>query len=211
MPVDPIALNLPNYFDIVKQPIDLDTIKKKLDRGAYTSESEFVDDMKLIFHNCYIFNPPDSDVVKLSRTLEGQFHLKWDRLQDKLNTTKTPTKISENETKEEKIVRLSTTIQQLQAELNELLRGKDSIQPISKKVRTAEPPVAVNQALTFSEKQHLSEAINGLSAEKMAKVIDIINLHMPELQEQNVDGEIELDIDHLDLKTLRAMQEFVRE
>jgi bromodomain-containing protein 3 len=29
-PVDPVKLNIPDYFDIVKEPMDLGTIKQKL-------------------------------------------------------------------------------------------------------------------------------------------------------------------------------------
>ena len=32
-PVDPVALNLPDYFSIVKEPMDLGTIQKKLEGG----------------------------------------------------------------------------------------------------------------------------------------------------------------------------------
>ena len=35
-PVNPTELGLPDYFDVVKRPMDLSTIKKKLDRSEYS-------------------------------------------------------------------------------------------------------------------------------------------------------------------------------
>ncbi len=34
-PVDPHALGIPDYFDIIKHPIDLSHIQQKLDDGEY--------------------------------------------------------------------------------------------------------------------------------------------------------------------------------
>jgi hypothetical protein len=36
-PVDPVALNIPDYLDVVKQPMDLGTVLKNLDAGELTS------------------------------------------------------------------------------------------------------------------------------------------------------------------------------
>ena len=55
-PVDPEALHLPDYFKIVKNPIDMSTIKWKLDSFAYTCAKECVDDFNLLFSNCYLYN-----------------------------------------------------------------------------------------------------------------------------------------------------------
>ena len=37
-PVDPVALAIPDYFSIVKFPMDFTTIKAKLTSGAYAGE-----------------------------------------------------------------------------------------------------------------------------------------------------------------------------
>ena len=51
VPVDPEKLNCYDYFDIVKKPMDLGTIKNKLNQGLYEKGTEFLEDMQLIFDN----------------------------------------------------------------------------------------------------------------------------------------------------------------
>jgi predicted nucleic acid-binding OB-fold protein len=55
-PVDPIELGIPDYFDIIKHPMDFSTIKKKLNNFQYTKFKEFCDDMDLVFNNCILYN-----------------------------------------------------------------------------------------------------------------------------------------------------------
>lgn len=37
VPVDPILHKVPNYFEIVKSPMDLRTMEKKLKNGEYSN------------------------------------------------------------------------------------------------------------------------------------------------------------------------------
>ncbi|KAJ1979473.1 hypothetical protein H4R34_002817 [Dimargaris verticillata] len=76
-PVDPVALNIPDYTRIVKHPMDFGTIKKKLDAGEYHTAQEFEADTRLVFDNCYIFNPPDNPVHQMGKQLEQVFEQKW--------------------------------------------------------------------------------------------------------------------------------------
>ena len=55
-PVDPEELNIPDYFNIIKNPMDFSTIKKKLANCTYTNLKEFCNDMGLVFENCYTYN-----------------------------------------------------------------------------------------------------------------------------------------------------------
>ena len=47
-----------DYFKIVKNPIDMSTIKWKVDNFEYTCAKECVDDFNLLFSNCYLYNKP---------------------------------------------------------------------------------------------------------------------------------------------------------
>lgn len=77
VPVDPVALNIPNYFTTIKNPMDLSTITKKLQSGAYQKFKDFESDVQLIFSNCYKFNPPGNPVREMGKQLEAVFNEKW--------------------------------------------------------------------------------------------------------------------------------------
>ena len=51
LPVDPVQLDLPNYFDIIKNPMDLFTTRKKLVDGFCCSVDNFHSDVNLTFDN----------------------------------------------------------------------------------------------------------------------------------------------------------------
>ncbi|QLI66169.1 uncharacterized protein G6M90_00g022970 [Metarhizium brunneum] len=82
-PVEPAEDGVPDYFDKVKRPMDLTTIKAKMDRREYATEDAFVTDMRQIFENCYTYwkkgDPMWLAAEKLQKTFEDKFsHMnKW--------------------------------------------------------------------------------------------------------------------------------------
>lgn len=76
-PVDVVALNIPDYVNIVKHPMDLSTIERKLTEGDYHEPEQFEQDIRLMFNNCYLYNPPTLPVHKMGRELEKVFDEKW--------------------------------------------------------------------------------------------------------------------------------------
>ncbi|XP_044529077.1 bromodomain testis-specific protein [Gracilinanus agilis] len=81
-PVDVTALGLHNYYDVVKSPMDLGTIKKKMDNQEYKDAHEFAADVRLMFMNCYKYNPPDHEVVTMARTLQDVFEMQFAKIPD---------------------------------------------------------------------------------------------------------------------------------
>ena len=79
-PVDADTLGLHDYHLIITRPMDLGTVKKKMDNREYTNPADFESDVLLIFHNCYKYNPPEHDVVTMAKKLEEVFRTKMSRM-----------------------------------------------------------------------------------------------------------------------------------
>ena len=72
-PVDPIQLGIPDYNDVVKVPMDLGTVKRRLETGHYRDLHNFVQDVHLCFDNAMLYNPRNSDVHTLAKSLKREF------------------------------------------------------------------------------------------------------------------------------------------
>uniref|UniRef100_A0A3B3Q750 Bromodomain-containing protein 2 n=1 Tax=Paramormyrops kingsleyae TaxID=1676925 RepID=A0A3B3Q750_9TELE len=81
-PVDASALGLHDYHDIIKHPMDLSTIKRKMDSREYQDAQQFAADVRLMFSNCYKYNPPDHDVVSMARKLQDVFEFRFAKMPD---------------------------------------------------------------------------------------------------------------------------------
>lgn len=86
-PVDAKMLGLHDYHEIIKKPMDLGTVKRKMDEREYKTAAEFEGDVRLIFTNCYKYNPPDHDVVKMGRKLQDVFEMRFANIPDEPVTT----------------------------------------------------------------------------------------------------------------------------
>jgi len=62
-----------DYHRIIRKPMDLGTIKKRLDNNYYWSAKECLNDFKTMFTNCYVYNKPGEDVVFMAQALEKVF------------------------------------------------------------------------------------------------------------------------------------------
>ena len=279
MPVDPVALNIPDYFDVIKQPMDLGTIRKKLDTGMYNRTDQFESDVRLVFSNCYTYNPPESDVCRMARELETIFEQKMaQKPAPKTHSTASASSSTSSishpivpatstmsqsastasvhplasqmipsfdslEDDSDKILTINRYIQMLQAELNHLLinrkpssssyfgsgsgdasssmSGVSKVPSKPKQKKPAAPsalasskpaasPVVVDE-MSFEEKRQLSEDVSNLQQENMMRVLEIIQECMPNLHSNGDSDVIELDIEALDVRTLRTLQGFIWE
>ncbi|XP_068086024.1 LOW QUALITY PROTEIN: histone acetyltransferase p300-like [Anabrus simplex] len=83
-PVDPQALGIPDYFDIVKKAMDLSTVKRKLDTGQYTDPWEYVEDVWLMFDNAWLYNRKTSRVYRYCTKLSEVFEQEIDPVMQSL-------------------------------------------------------------------------------------------------------------------------------
>lgn len=72
-PVNAKIHNIPDYHKKIKHPMDLQTIKKRLENRYYYNSSEAIDDFKLIATNCLEYNGPNAEVSKLAVKMNTSF------------------------------------------------------------------------------------------------------------------------------------------
>lgn len=72
-PVDPEADNVPDYFDVVQHPMDLQTVEKKLLQGAYHHPFLWQQDVRQVFFNAFSYHVMSNDVWKDATALALEF------------------------------------------------------------------------------------------------------------------------------------------
>ncbi|XP_053408583.1 bromodomain adjacent to zinc finger domain protein 2B-like isoform X2 [Mercenaria mercenaria] len=72
--------HFPSYRKYIKYPMDFGTMKIKLRDHIYQSRSEFVNDAKLTFDNCQLFNEDDSEVGQCGHNMRKFFNRRWKEL-----------------------------------------------------------------------------------------------------------------------------------
>lgn len=79
-PVDPATDGVPDYLDKIKRPMDLGTMKAKMDAHGYTSDEEFLGDMQQMFNNCYTYWKPGDPMYIACQKLEKTFQEKYSQM-----------------------------------------------------------------------------------------------------------------------------------
>lgn len=88
-PVDPVALGIPTYFDVIKNPMDLGTIKSKMDNNEIDSPAEFARLIRLTFENAILFNSLPTNAVHIhARNLMASFTKKFGMIDKEFTAAK---------------------------------------------------------------------------------------------------------------------------
>lgn len=83
LPVDPVALNIPTYPQIIKNPMDLGTVKCRLQCGYYSSIRQCVEDVRLVFCNAITFNGAGHYISRIAKELLDEFEEEMKVLEEK--------------------------------------------------------------------------------------------------------------------------------
>eukprot|EP01033_Poteriospumella_lacustris_P011621 gene11621-8276_t len=77
LPVDWQGMGLVDYPEIVKVPMDLGTVKKKIEEDKYETVEEIAADVRLVWSNCMLYNSTGSEYYhladKFSRAFEDAY------------------------------------------------------------------------------------------------------------------------------------------
>ncbi|KAK0637100.1 hypothetical protein B0T17DRAFT_504480 [Bombardia bombarda] len=76
-PVDPVSDGVGDYLEKIDRPMDLGTMKAKMDRHEYVDEQQFLADINQIFNNCYTYwskkDPMWGACERLQKTFEEKY------------------------------------------------------------------------------------------------------------------------------------------
>ncbi|XP_037070290.1 G protein-regulated inducer of neurite outgrowth 1-like [Pollicipes pollicipes] len=64
----------PNYYAVIRRPMDLNKLESRLDAGVYVSRQQFEADFKLIVDNCKLYNGLENEYTGMVVNIEGAFH-----------------------------------------------------------------------------------------------------------------------------------------
>eukprot|EP00238_Polyblepharides_amylifera_P002630 CAMPEP_0196576420 /NCGR_PEP_ID=MMETSP1081-20130531/5678_1 /TAXON_ID=36882 /ORGANISM="Pyramimonas amylifera, Strain CCMP720" /LENGTH=571 /DNA_ID=CAMNT_0041895017 /DNA_START=725 /DNA_END=2440 /DNA_ORIENTATION=- len=217
-PVDVKGLNLVDYYDIVKKPMDFSTVKSKIDSHVYTSPLEFSEDMQLIFSNCALYNKPTSDAGQMGFVVSEDFHRRWDtsRIYEKWEDERLRRYSEDEEIHATPTVGVGSSEIQGRHGKHSSLEGYSSLSELQSQFTALQRQVAQHRTpgkvdyardMTESEKLDLSSKLEQLPADKLGRVVEIV-------QESDAVGdidkeEVELDLDMLDMETLWKLHRYV--
>lgn len=193
-PVDVVKLNLPDYYSIIKRPMDLGTVKSKIGAGAYAGPLEFADDVRLTFSNAMTYNPPGNDVHLMADTLSKFFELRWKTIEKKLprnDALPLPAKPNNSEGVKTKKPAPPSKKRKIAS-----LPPQPEIMPPAKKV------------MSDQEKHDLGRELESLLGEMPMHIIDFLKEHSSNGRECGED-EIEIDIDDLSDDTLFTLRKLL--
>ncbi|KAL6658752.1 hypothetical protein ACP70R_002792 [Stipagrostis hirtigluma subsp. patula] len=77
-PVDPVALGIPDYFDIIDTPMDFGTICQELECGnKYMNSEDVYKDVQFIWDNCTKYNSKGDYIIELMKRVKKAFMKNW--------------------------------------------------------------------------------------------------------------------------------------
>ena len=184
-PVDPEILGIPDYFDVIKEPMDLFKVEKRLKNGFYKQMSDFENDIRKIWNNALTYNKPITQIFIMTVEIKDYF-------ETLVNEDEVGTKFVANS--KPKILKVKK------------IGDVESMEPVYRPSKPSQIQKQVNQKpLTYQEKKVLSDLIRQLPSESLWEVWKIVS---PD--NQNQEQEIEFDIDTLSPAISRQLEEFVK-
>jgi bromodomain-containing factor 1 len=185
-PVDPEVLGIPDYFQVIKEPMDFSKVEKRLRSGFYKASSDFEHDVRKIWENATTYNKPNTEIYNMTIEM-GTF---FEQLLKEEETGYSGPPISKYSST--KSTKKPTDYDAVDA-------------PYRPPKIIATTKHVLDKPLSFQEKKNLSDMIRQLPSESLWEVWRIVS---PENQNQN--ETLEFDIDTLSPKIARQLENYVK-
>ncbi|KAL9673504.1 hypothetical protein QQ045_029763 [Rhodiola kirilowii] len=180
--VDAEKLNILDYHTVIKQPMDLGTVKRRLTSGEYSTLVDFASDVRLTFSNAMTYNPRGTDVHIMAETLSKIFEARWKQIEKKLRSSvgmqSIPSRVGSP-------FGLGNGAHMHDANKNEVSSTDSKIKLDS-----------VRRTMTEKDKQSLSNELEALLGELPDKIVNFLKEQSSNAG-QNCEDEIEIDLEAL--------------
>jgi len=197
--------------------MDLSTIQGKINNNAYGSAADFEYDVRLMFKNCYKFNPAGSPVHNMGRRLEAVFDQKW---AEKPSLGDDSGNSSDYDSEhEDNYQQLQAQLAAMQERIASMSNRKKSVSghahppkkvssgsSMPKKPKKKEPPPPP-LIIDYAKKQELAEKVGTLEGDALQHAISIIRSGMPNVSFE--EDEVELDLENMNPTVLQRLYKFV--
>lgn len=230
-PVDVVGMGLHDYYDIIRRPMDLGTVKSNLGKNLYAAPSDFANDVRLTFNNAMTYNPKGHDVYAMAEQLLTRFEELFRPVNEKLADGSRPERVYDEDLqasswnhveperpKREESVRIEKKSEQIRAPASS--SNPPLVQsPVRTPTPVRAPPVKPlkqpkpkakdpnKREMSMEEKHKLGIGLQSLPQEKMEQVVQIIRKRNGHLKQDG--DEIELDIEAVDTETLWELDRLV--
>lgn len=78
VPVNPVELGIPDYFDVIDTPMDFGTICDNLEKGVkYMNSEDVFKDVQYIWENCHKYNNKGDYILELMKRVKKNFTKYW--------------------------------------------------------------------------------------------------------------------------------------
>lgn len=205
-PVEVERLGLHDYYEVIKKPMDLGTIKNRMeakDGTGYKNVREMDADVRLVFENAMKYNEPDSDAHKMATTLLEIYQAKWRQLLPKVE--KEEKRRHEEEAEAQLEIQLAqeadhaTIAKDISNELYEVDTHLEELR---------EMVIQKCRKISTEEKRKLMAALSRLTSEDLCKVVEIVAEYNPSFPATA--EEVDLDIDAQSESALWKLKFFMK-
>lgn len=204
-PVD--QREVPDYYQIVKNPVDLGTIKQRLLAGVYQTPQEFEDDVRLVWSNCFLYNKRGCFVDGLGRKAEATFNRSW-----AMSGLASPQSLASAARARSSGGRGRGGKRGRTPSRNTNMIDGSPLEPLDSHFKgspATAPRSCVRPQMTTTGMQDLVDGITDIISRDKDAQQEILNLVKESNPVDEEEGEVELDIGELDNETLWKLKDYV--
>lgn len=215
-PVDVQGLKLHDYYQIIKQPMDLGTVKSRLIKKEYQTPLDFASDVRLTFENALKYNPKGHEVHTAADSMllrfEKWFQPEYENYEIEYQNAMTGNLVDKKGSLPKSVAAAEETYMKMPSlptmTSSHPVKVVDMMQSVSGDLPKPKARDLNKRPMTSEEKLKLAIHLENILPEKMEQVVQIMRKGSPQLLLDG--GDIELDIESLDTEMLWELDRFIR-